>query len=79
MLFRSIDDLLAAPDTPPDLAGRLRLAGEVRDFAKSLGLEVGRQYTSYVDWPGDRIVTTVVATRPGEIEAAAFWFPIVEP
>ena len=69
--------MLAAPQTPPELAERLRLAGAVRAFAGELGLDVGEQYTSYVDWPGDRVVTTVVATRPGEIEARGFWFPLV--
>jgi predicted aminopeptidase len=72
-----IEELLAAPDTPADLAERLRLAASVRAFAARLGLEVGQQYTSFVAWPGDRVVTTVVATRPGEIEARGFWFPLV--
>jgi len=69
--------VLADPATPPELAERIRLATEVRTFARGLGLEVGDQYTSYVDWPGDRLVTTVVAARPGEVEARPFWFPIV--
>jgi predicted aminopeptidase len=74
---QSIADVLAANGTAPDLAERLRLAGTVRRFATTLGLDVRNQYTSYVDWPGDRVVTTVVATRPGEIEARGFWFPLV--
>ena len=49
----------------------------MRGFAEDLGLSVHGQYTSYVEWPGDRIVTTVVATRPGEIEPHDFRFPIV--
>jgi predicted aminopeptidase len=49
----------------------------VREFGAELGLEVGNRYTQYAPWPGDRIVTTVVATRPGEVDAAGFWFPIV--
>jgi predicted aminopeptidase len=72
-----IEELLAAPGTPADLAERLRVTGSVRAFAARLGLEVGQQYTSFVDWPGDRVVTTVVATRPGEIDARGFWFPLV--
>jgi predicted aminopeptidase len=72
-----IVELLVAPQTPGDLAEQLRLAGAVRRFASGLGLDVGQQYTSYVDWPGDRVVTSVVATRPGEIEARGFWFPLV--
>ena len=73
----AFDTVLADPATTPDLAERLHLATDVRAFARELGLDVGTQYTSYVDWPGDRVVTTIVATRPGEIEARPFWFPIV--
>jgi len=40
-------------------------------------LEVDGLYTDYAPWPGNAIVTHVVATRPGEVEAAGFWFPIV--
>jgi predicted aminopeptidase len=72
-----IEEILAAPQTSSDLADQLRLAGAARRFASELGLDVGQQYTSYVDWPGDRVVTSVVATRPGEIEARGFWFPLV--
>jgi predicted aminopeptidase len=55
----------------------LRLVGAVRSYALELGLRVDGQYTSYVDWPGDRIVTTLVRTRPGSLEAVPHWFPIV--
>ncbi len=59
------------------LRGQLELIQATRRFASELGLEVGGRYTSYVEWPGDRIVTTVVATRPREVEPAGFRFPIV--
>ncbi len=72
-----IEDLLADPSTPDPLRARLRLVQEARSYARELGLEVGGQYTSYVPWPGDRVVTIVVTTRPGEVEPAGFWFPIV--
>ncbi len=71
-----IDALLADPATTPELRARLALVMEARAFAVRLGLDVGAQYTSYVDWPGDRIVTTLVATRPGTVEPVGFWFPI---
>src|SRR5262245_35649771 len=74
---RPIDAVLEDPATPPDLRERLALAAEARALARGLGLEVGGQCTSYVAWPGDRVVTTVVATRPGEVEPTGFWFPIV--
>jgi predicted aminopeptidase len=72
-----IEAVLVDPATPPELRHQLELVQRAREFAVNLGLEVDRQYTSYVPWPGDRIVTTLVATRPGEIEPAGFWFPIL--
>jgi predicted aminopeptidase len=72
-----IDTLLADPTTPSELRAPLQRVKAVRRFASELGLDVGDRYTSYVEWPGDRIVTTVVATAPGEIEPTPFGFPIV--
>jgi predicted aminopeptidase len=74
---RSLDAALADPSLDSDLRERLALVREVRAFAPGLGLRLGGQYTSYAAWPGDRVVTSVVATRPGEIEPAPFRFPIV--
>lgn len=73
----SIARIEGDPATPARLRAQLALVERARDFAARLGLQVGGRYTSYVDWPGDRIVTTVVATRPGEVEARGFTFPIV--
>lgn len=72
-----IDTLLADPDTRAELRAPLERVKAVRRFASELGLDVGNRYTSYVEWPGDRIVTTVVATAPGEIEPTPFGFPII--
>ncbi|MBW2417730.1 MAG: aminopeptidase [Deltaproteobacteria bacterium] len=77
MAREPMDEALARPDLDPKLRGQLALVGEARKFAAELGLEVGKQYTSYVDWPGDRVITTVVATEPGSVEAAGFRFPII--
>ncbi len=71
-----IDALLADPSVPPETRALLGLAGEARSFAERIGLDVGGQYTSFVEWPGDRVVTTIVVTRPGSVEPAGFWFPI---
>ncbi|MEM9173815.1 MAG: aminopeptidase [Myxococcota bacterium] len=72
-----IEDVLAAPDTPPDVRALLARVEDVRDFAKDLGLDVGGQYTSYVDWPGDRVVTTLVRTRAGSLEAVPWRYPFL--
>jgi predicted aminopeptidase len=74
---REVGELIADPATPEEIRGDLELVQQVLAYAAELGLEVDGQYTSFVDWPGDRVVTTVVATRPGEIDAHLFWFPLV--
>ena len=77
MASRDIEDVLADPETSSALHRQLELVGEVRSFAEELGLEVDGQYTSYVDWPGDRIITSVIASEPRSVVPADFQFPIV--
>jgi predicted aminopeptidase len=72
-----VDQLLADPSIDPKLRARLERVAQARAFAKEIGLEVGEQYTSYVPWPDDRIVTSVIATEAGSIESSPFRFPIV--
>jgi predicted aminopeptidase len=74
---RPIAAVVDDPATPADLRHQLETVERARAFAQTLGLEVADQYTSYVAWPGDRVITTVVATRPGETEPAGFWFPFL--
>jgi predicted aminopeptidase len=74
---RPIAEVIADPTTPAQLRERLGWIHEVRAFATRLGLSSDDQYTSYVEWPGDRVVTSVVATPPGSLEPHRFWFPIV--
>lgn len=69
--------MLADPETAGELATRLAHVQEVVAFAADLGLSVDGQYTSYVESPGDRVVTTVVATLPGQITPSDFWFPLI--
>ncbi len=69
--------MLADDQTDPELRSKLELVSEARAFASALGLEVSDQYTSYVDWPGDRVVTTVVATHARSVEPAGFRFPFI--
>lgn len=55
----------------------LGLVASVRAFAAERGLRVGGQYTSFVPWQGDRIVTTLVRTRPGSLDAVGWWYPFI--
>ncbi len=72
-----IDDVLARDDTPDELRHKLGLVNEARELARELGLEVDEQYTSFVAWPEDRIITSVVATPAEQVDADPFWFPII--
>jgi predicted aminopeptidase len=72
-----IEQAVRDPELPAEHRELLRLVESVRAFARELGLSVGEQYTSFVHWPGDRIVTTLVRTRPGSLEAVSWWYPIV--
>ncbi len=72
-----LEQALADPRHPGIVRERLRAVDAVRRFAADLGLAVGNHYTSYVDWPGDRIVTTLVRTRKDSLETAPWWFPVV--
>ncbi len=74
-----IEGVLADPGVEERTRTLLGLVEPTRRFADELGLRVDDQYTSYVEWPGDRIVTTLVRTRPGSVEAVPFRFPFVGP
>ncbi len=71
---KPIEAVLSDPATSAEIQERLLLVLQVREFAIELGLDVGEQYTSFVEWPGDRIVTTVVAALPGTVTPAGFHF-----
>lgn len=55
----------------------LALVPEVRAFAANLDLAVEDQYTHYVPWPGDRVLTNLVATGPGSLEPRSFHYPVL--
>jgi predicted aminopeptidase len=74
---RTLDDVLEDPSTDAALRDQLRLVERARLYARDLGLEVDGQYTSYVPWPSDRMITSLIVTEPGRIEARPFDFPIV--
>lgn len=74
---RPIDQVLADPATSEEVRSSLALVADVLPFAASLGLHVDGQYTDYAAWPGDRVVTALVATEPRHIDPAGFWFPVI--
>ncbi len=72
-----LDAALTNPDLTAAQRNALALVPEVRSYAATLSLEVDDQYTHFVPWPGDRILTNLVATPPRSLEPHSFHFPIV--
>ena len=72
-----IEDVLADPETPPPPGQQLQLVLKARSFGQEIGLEVDGQYTSYLPWPEDRILTSLIVTEPRQIRARPFRFPLV--
>ena len=75
---RTIEAVLAAPDTEPGLAARLRTALDVRDFASgALGLPANASYRRYVDLGRRYVVWNVVAAPELSLEPRRWCFPVV--
>lgn len=80
LLYRAepIDRLLADPNTPPPLAGRLQRVGDMLEFAAGeLELPHGGSYRDYVDVGSEALVWTVVATEAFSLEPRQWCFPVI--
>jgi len=74
---RPIAKVVRDPTTSPELARRLRLAAQARQFATAaLGLPGNRSYTTYVDLHRSYVAWNVFATPPYSVEALPQCFPI---
>lgn len=72
-----IDELIEAPDTPEELAARLRLVSEARQFAiDELLLPDNESYRSYADLGRDYVVWNVFAAPEFSLDPKTWCFPI---
>lgn len=72
-----IDEVIAAPDTPADIAARLELVREARQFAvDELLLPDNDSYLSYADLGRDYVVWNVFAAPEFSLEPKSWCFPI---
>jgi predicted aminopeptidase len=75
---RSIDDLLAASDTPKPLKNRLELLRELRAFASSeLKLPTDSHYRKYVDVHRPFVVWNVEAAPELSMAPKTWWYPLL--
>jgi predicted aminopeptidase len=72
-----IDELIKAPDTPEELAERLQLVSEARQFAiDDLLLPDNDSYRSYADLGRDYVVWNVFAAPEFSLQPKTWCFPI---
>ncbi len=73
----SIDAVIADPDTPPELAERLHLLDEARDFSvATLGLPDNNSYRTYADLERDYVVWNVFAAPEFSLTPKQWCFPV---
>ena len=74
---RPIETVIAAPDTEPRLAARLRTVLDVRDFASgALGLPANASYRRYVELDRRFVVWNVVAAPELSLVPRRWCFPV---
>ncbi len=74
---RPIDEVLADPATSPELADRLRLVNEAREFAaRELALPDNDSYRTYVDLDRPYVVWNVFAAPEFSVEPRRWCFPV---
>lgn len=73
-----IEEVLADPTTEPDVAVRLQLVQDARQFSiDELGLPDNGSYRSYADLEREFVVWSVFATREFSLEPKRWCYPIV--
>ncbi|MDH3532982.1 MAG: aminopeptidase [Gammaproteobacteria bacterium] len=73
-----INDVIAAEDTPPELADRLRLVREARQFSvQELALPDNDSYRSFADLERNFALWNVVAAPEFSLEPKQWCYPIV--
>jgi predicted aminopeptidase len=75
---QSCEKLIADPATPAELKAKLRLAEEIRQYARrELNLPVNGDYQRYADVGRRFVVWNVTASPEFSLEAKTWWYPMV--
>lgn len=73
---RPIAKVLADPHASPALKHKLRVAEAVRKYAKGLGLDVGKSYSTYEDIGRPYVVWNVFAAPEFSLKLKSFCYPV---
>lgn len=75
---KPIEEFLEDPTFPDSLKEKLRLIGEIRQYAiDSLGLKDTRNYKTLYDQKGEEIMWVVTASEPFRLRAKEWHFPVL--
>ncbi|RTL41239.1 MAG: aminopeptidase [Burkholderiales bacterium] len=75
---RPVSEVLTDPSTPPELAGRLRLSQQMRDFASQrLGLPDNNSYRRYADLQRAAVVWNVLAAPAFSLQLKTWCYPLM--
>ncbi len=73
-----IEEVIAAPETNPELSDKLSLLVEAREFSVNvLHLPDNKSYRSYADLKRDYVVWNVLAAAEFSLQAKLWCFPVV--
>ncbi len=72
-----IGEVISDPETPPELAARLRLLDEARNFSvEALGLPDNKSYRTFSELERDYVVWNVFAAPEFSLEPKVWCFPV---
>ncbi|MBI3512189.1 MAG: aminopeptidase [Bacteroidetes bacterium] len=75
---REVKDVLADKTVPDSVKQKLKLIGEIRQFAfDSIGLNRNNNYTTYYDQHGQRLIYVVTACEPFALKPHLWHFPFL--
>ncbi len=74
---KDIEKALENPDLPEDWKSKLRLTLEIRPYIKSIGLEITKNYRTFVDLKKPYISHLLIVAPEYSLKPKTWWFPIV--
>lgn len=74
---KDIEKALENPDIPEEWKAKLKLTLEIRPYIKSLGLEITKNYRTFVDLKKPYISHLLIVAPEYSLKPKTWWFPIV--